>query len=249
MIEFSYMPRAFIGCSGFSYQHWRGVFYPQGLAMGKWLGYYAEKFGTVELNVTFYRLPQEGAFKKWASETPQDFCIALKGSRFITHIRRLREPEEALQRLMERAGLLGRKLSVFLWQLPPGFKADPGRLEGFLKALGPYRRYRHTFEFREASWISPRVEELLRQHNAAFCMADWPPFVDELPLTADFVYIRRHGRGGSYSSCYSSEELKADARRIRGYLRKGKDVYIYFNNDAFGYAPQNALELKRLLKA
>jgi uncharacterized protein YecE (DUF72 family) len=241
------MPEAHIGTSGFSYDHWRGAFYPEGLAKSKWFSYYCERFSTVELNVTFYRLPKEDAFKRWHSETPDGFKFALKGSRFITHIKRLKDPTEPLKMFMERARVLREKLAVILWQLPPNFKKDTERLKGFLKALKKYRR-RNAFEFRHESWLDDGVIALLMEENACMCMADWPPFIDELPVTADFVYIRRHGKGGNYDTLYSTDELKKDARRIREHLKAKRDVFIYFNNDAMGYAARNALELKERLK-
>lgn len=239
---------AYIGCSGFSYPHWKGVFYPGGLPRKKWLDYYCKKFSTIELNVTFYRLLKKETFRKWYEATPEGFTFSLKGSRFITHVKRLREPKEPLKLFMERAVVLKEKLGVILWQFPPGFGKDTDRLGGFLEALRPYGM-RNTFEFRDESWIDEETVSLLRKEGCALCMADWPLFLDDLPLTAGFAYIRRHGRGGGYDSCYSAEELKKDARRIRKYLKQGKDVFVYFNNDAFGYAPRNSLELKGILKA
>lgn len=237
----------YIGTSGFMYRHWRGNFYPEKLPQSKWLVHYAERFPTVELNVTFYRLPDKNAFEKWRAETPGDFKFTLKGSRYITHIKRLLEPKEPLKRFMERATLLREKLGVVLWQLPPNFRKDPGRLEGFITALRPYG-LRHAFEFREESWMDREVASLLEKEGHAICAADWPPFADKPPATAGFYYIRRHGHGGSYDTCYTEEELRRDARRIRKFLKGGMDVFIYFNNDAWGFAPQNALELKEILK-
>ncbi len=241
------MPEVLIGTSGFSYKHWRGTFYPADLAQKNWFDYYCEHFPTVELNVTFYRLPKEETFKKWRSETPEHFSFALKGSRFITHIKRLKDPADPLKTFMDRMRPLGPKIGVLLWQLPPNFKRDTERLKGFLRALRRYRR-RSAVEFRNESWLEGEIFDLLEDEGVGLCMADWPPFVDELPITADFTYIRRHGQGGSYATKYSIEELKNDARRIRIYRRQKKDTYIYFNNDAYGYAPQNALELRRILK-
>ncbi len=241
------MPDVHIGTSGFSYDHWRGIFYPEGLAKGKWFGYYCENFSTVELNVTFYRLPKDEAFRKWRSDTPDDFRFALKGSRFITHIKRLKDPTEPLKTFMDKAKLLKENLAVILWQLPPNFARDTDRLKIFLKALNKYRR-RNVFEFRNESWIDKKVISLLRDEGAGICMADWPPFIDELPATADFVYIRRHGKGGSYDTLYSTGELKRDASSIRKHLKAKRDVFIYFNNDANGYAARNALELRRILR-
>lgn len=240
------MAKAHIGTSGFSYDDWAGVFYPEGLSRAKWLGYYSKNFSTVELNVTFYRLPKRETFGKWRKETPEDFKFSLKGSRFITHIKRLLDPEEPVGRFMEAAETLRDKIAVILYQFPPGFKADTGRLKNFLSILKPYGM-RHAFEFRNETWINRDVISVLEAEGAAFCTADWPPFLDELPATSDFVYIRRHGQEGNYAASYSDEELKGDAKKIKKYLKENRDVFIYFNNDASGYAPKNALTLKRML--
>jgi uncharacterized protein YecE (DUF72 family) len=242
------MPELFIGCSGFSYPHWRGAFYPAALSQRQWLAHYSSHFSSVELNVTFYRLLKPATFEKWRLETPLGFSFAIKGSRFITHVKRLHEPEEPLERFFAAPLELGEKLRAVLWQFPPGFKADTGRLGRFLELLERYP-VRNTLEFREASWLSEEVVAICRKHNAALCMADWPEFLDEPPLTADFVYLRRHGRGGDYATSYSHEELARDAERIRRYLAEGQDVFIYFNNDAFGNAPENARELAGILGA
>ncbi len=242
------MANLYIGCSGFLYEHWKGIFYPEELPQKRWFEYYCSRFRSVELNVTFYKLPDKETFHKWYGETPGGFKICLKGSRFITHVKKLKASAEPLDVFLSRAASLKEKLGAILWQLPPGLKADTGRLSEFLENLRPYK-VRSTFEFRDESWINHKgVISLLEKENASLCMADWPEFLNDLPVTADFVYIRRHGEGGSYATCYTTKQLKADATRIRRYLKDKKDVYIYFNNDAFGYAPQNALELMELLK-
>ncbi|HOP86718.1 MAG TPA: DUF72 domain-containing protein [Syntrophorhabdaceae bacterium] len=241
------MPEIFIGCSGFSYYGWKKRFYPEGLVQKEWLSYYSNIFSTVELNVTFYRLPTTTTFKRWANQTPSNFSFALKGSRLITHLKRLADPEESLKAFFERASILEDKLKVVLWQFPPGFKIDTQRFINFLKLLSPYKK-RCAFEFRDKSWINDEIVEILRHFNAAFCMADWPYFIDDLPLTSDFAYIRRHGHEGNYATCYTYEEISKDAERIKRYLQNGKDVFIYFNNDAYAYAPQNALQLIGLLR-
>ncbi|MEW6214228.1 MAG: DUF72 domain-containing protein [Nitrospirota bacterium] len=235
-----------IGCSGFLYDHWRGNFYPEGLSKSHWLEYYCKQFSTVELNVTFYRLPERETFVKWYSSTSEGFVFSLKGSRFITHVKKLKDCEEPIEAFFSRASLLKEKLGIILWQFPPTFAMDVERLKDFLVALKPYHM-RNTFEFRNKTWINKKVIDLLEKENAALCMADWPDFLDKLPLTADFVYIRRHGEEGSYATSYSTDSLKEDAKRIKAYLRQKKDVFIYFNNDAFGYAPTNAVELTTLL--
>lgn len=241
------MPEIRIGCSGFNYWDWRENFYPADLPQRKWFEYYCTIFNTVELNVTFYRLPLAKTFDRWYKETPSDFVFSLKGSRFITHVKRLTDPEQPLELFFERTLRLKEKLKVVLWQFSPGFKIDIGRLEHFLKLIKKYPT-RNTLEFRHESWITDDVINLCKEYDVSICMADWPEFIDNLPVTADFVYIRRHGEGGSYATCYSKTELKRDAKRIKNYIRDGRDVFIYFNNDYNGYAPGNAKELIEMLK-
>lgn len=240
------MPIVHVGCSGFTYPHWQGTFYPEGLPRRCWLAYYFGVLASVELNVTFYHLVKPATFQRWREETPPGFVFAVKGSRFITHVKRLMEPEEPLERFFSGVLHLGEKLAAVLWQLPPGLACNTERLARFLECLQPYP-VRNALEFRHESWLKEEVLELCHAHNAAICMADWPPFIDTPPLTADFVYIRRHGYEGRYSSCYTAGELEDDARRIRACLATGRDVHIYFNNDCHGYAPRNALELVALL--
>ncbi|MGE5894043.1 MAG: DUF72 domain-containing protein [bacterium] len=239
------MAQVRIGCSGFNYPHWKGTFYPEGLPQKQWLSNYCAVFSSVELNVTFYRLPRQSTFEKWYSETPDNFIFALKGSRFITHIKRLIEPNDSLRLFFAGALHLKDKLEIVLWQFPPAFRADIERLKKFIKLLRKYP-VRNTLEFRNETWISEEVIDLCGKQNISLCMADWPAFLENLPVTSDFVYIRRHGAGG-HDACYSRAELKKDAQRIKQFVKQGKDVYIYFNNDAFGYAPANAKELASLL--
>jgi uncharacterized protein YecE (DUF72 family) len=240
------MRKVHIGTSGFLYRHWRGNFYPEKLPQKRWLRHYSERFSTVELNVTFYRLPEKKTFTRWYEESPPGFTFSIKGSRFITHVKRLLSPREPLDRFMDGASGLKDKLGVILWQFPPNFGKHTERLGDFLKALRPHDA-RNAFEFREESWLDEEVITLIRQEGQCLCTADWPPFIDSLPLTSDFVYIRRHGRGGRYGSCYSKGQLRSDGERIMRYPNNVRDVFIYFNNDARGYAPRNALELKDIL--
>lgn len=241
------MPKLHIGCSGFNFSDWKGVFYPPNLPQRKWLEHYCTVFDTVELNVTFYRLPLAETFVTWHNVTPSNFAFSLKGSRYITHIKRLVDVEEAVRTFFEKALILEGKILVVLWQFPPRFMADIGRLEIFLQYLAHYP-VRHTLEFRNNSWINDEVVDLCKRYNASLCMADWPPLFDNLPETADFIYIRRHGEGGNYESDYPKASLRNDAMRIKQHLKDGKDVFIYFNNDARGYAPKNAKELIGMLK-
>ncbi len=235
-----------IGCSGFMYEHWRGTFYPEGLSKNYWLDYYSKHLTTVELNVTFYHLPEREAFAKWYFSTPEKFIFSLKGSRFITHVKKLKDCAEPVEAFFSRASLLKEKIGAILWQLPPNFNFDLERLKEFFEILKPYQM-RNVFEFRNKTWINKKVASVLDKENAAFCMADHPDFLKKLPLSANFIYIRRHGMNGSYSGSYSLELLKEDAKFIKTQFKNKKDVFIYFNNDAFGYAPKNALELTNLI--
>jgi uncharacterized protein YecE (DUF72 family) len=234
-----------IGCSGFLYDHWRKNFYPEDLSKNYWLEYYSKHISTVELNVTFYKLPDRETFSKWYLSTPEGFVFSLKGSRFITHIKKVKDCAEPVEAFFSRALLLKEKLGVILWQFPPSLTLDLERLKDFIELLEPYEM-KNTFEFRNKTWINKKVVDLLKKKNVALCMADWPDFLDKLPLTANFVYIRRHGQEGSYATEYSKELLNKDAKRIKAYLKQKKDVFIYFNNDAFGYAPKNVSELVTL---
>ncbi len=239
------MSEVHIGCSGFNYPHWRGTFYPDDLPQRKWLEFYCNVFTTVELNVTFYRLPQASIFEKWHTETPDNFCFSLKGSRYITHVRKISDADEPVKRFFEHALGLQNKLKAVLWQFPPSFKKNMNRLDRFLRLLDSYP-VSHALEFRNESWISDEVVDLCREHNVGLCMADAPPFINELPVTAGFVYMRRHG-GGAHNADYSIGQLKKDAERIKTYARDKRDVFIYFNNDVSGFAPKNARQLSALL--
>lgn len=241
------MARVHIGCSGFMYDHWQGVFYPDSLAKKRRFAYYRKSFDTVEMNVTFYRLVKDSTFMKWHDESPGNFRFSIKGSRYITHVKRLIGPEEPLKRFFDASLHLKEKLAVVLWQFPPGFEYNPDRLLMFLSCLKGYG-VRNAFEFRHQSWIRPETIQLLAENGCALCAADWPEFNNDVPQTADFAYIRRHGLGGRYSSCYATDDLKKDAAKTKEYLGKRLDVFIYFNNDAHGYAPRNGLELKGLLE-
>jgi uncharacterized protein YecE (DUF72 family) len=240
-----------IGTSGFSYEHWEGgVFYPADLARAKQLEYYCGRFGTVELNVTFYRLPAMSTFEGWGRRTPDDFQFAIKGSRFITHVKRLKDPREPLRLLLGHARPLLPKIACILWQLPPGFHLDLPRLAAFVALLRKVRGPRHAFEFRHESWLAPQVFALLRDAGMTVCRADHPRFGVEIPEETPFEYVRRHGphEGALYAGCYSEEELRQDAALIRRWREAGKDVFVYFNNDWQGYAVRNAMRLKEILE-
>jgi uncharacterized protein YecE (DUF72 family) len=237
-----------IGCSGWNYTHWRnGVFYPPRLPARLWLEWYAQRFDTVEVNATFYRLPRESAVANWVEASPPGFLFAVKMSRYVTHQRRLRDLPPSVELFYGRIAPLARspKLGPVLWQLPPTFRRDDERL---VEALAQLPKGRHAFEFRHESWFADEVYELLRAHGAALVIADSPryPFQTH-DLTADFTFIRFHygkrGRGGNYSE----RELEEWAQRIEAWRRR-VDIYAYFNNDWQGYAPRNALRLKARLE-
>jgi uncharacterized protein YecE (DUF72 family) len=237
--------RYYIGTSGWHYEHWRYSFYPGTLAKAKWLEFYAGYFDTVELNNSFYRLPSEAAFAAWRNSSPAGFTFAVKVSRFVTHIKRLKNVQEAVETFMSRAKILGEKLGPLLYQLPPNMHRNDERLESFLGTLP--RGMKHVFEFRHRSWLDDEVFEILRKHNVGLCVFDMPSLTCPLVATADFAYIRFHGSTGLYFSCYSDEELAGWAERLAGLTAKLKEVYIYFNNDAETFAVRNAMTLREYL--
>ncbi len=236
----------FVGTSGWHYDHWRGLYYPEGLARPKWLQFYGKQFNTVELNNSFYHLPTEKAFVTWRESAPENFVFAVKVSRFITHIKKLRNIGSALDNFLSRACLLQDKLGPLLYQLPPNMKRNDMVLENFLSSLP--QEYRHVFEFRHESWIDDAVFETLRRYKVGLCVFDMPGFTCPPVATSDFAYIRFHGSGGMYSSCYSNEELSQWAKKIAKLARGVKTVYIYFNNDAEAFAVKNALTLAGYLE-
>jgi uncharacterized protein YecE (DUF72 family) len=234
-----------VGCSGFSYKHWRGNFYPEELPAKQWLPYYSGKFSTVEINATFYRLPTEKAAKAWADQTTDDFVFAVKGSRYMTHVYRLRKPQgvELLWKPLEPLRKAG-KLGPVLWQLPPNFERDDDRLRGFLAMLPEGK---HCFEFRHASWFKLGVRKLLESYGASLVVAhDARSDLPEAKPCGPIVYVRFHygakGRGGNYSEA----ELKEWARKIAAW-RSRREVFAYFNDDMRGFAPANAAALSASL--
>ena len=235
-----------IGTSGYHYKHWVGSYYPAGIKSAAMLEHYMRDFDTVELNNTFYQLPNESTFDAWRKSTPDDFLFAVKGSRFITHMIKLKDAQRGLTNFMPRAERLRGKLGPILWQLPPGWKVNRERLEEFLSTLP--KKHRYTFEFRHESWITDDVLELLRRYNAAFCIYELAGYQSPLEVTADWTYIRLHGPTHfKYQGSYSDEQLAAWAERIRAWSRKMKSIYVYFDNDDSAYAVDNAITLKKML--
>jgi uncharacterized protein YecE (DUF72 family) len=236
-----------IGCSGWNYDHWRrGVFYPPKLPSRRWLEFYARHFDTVEVNSTFYRLALESAVANWVDETPEGFLFAVKMSRYVTHIKRLRDLAASLDRFYDSIRPLQRspKLGPVLWQLPATFHRDDERLAGALEALPSGR---HCFEFRHESWFAEDVYALLRRHNAALVIGDAPerPFQTQ-ELTADWTFVRFHSGTRGRHSNYSDSELEEWAERFEDWARS-VEIHAYFNNDRNGYAVRNGLWLRERL--
>ncbi|MFZ8843445.1 DUF72 domain-containing protein [Thermoflexus sp.] len=238
-------PRCWIGTSGWVYPHWRGVFYPEDLPQRRWFSYYAAHFDTVEINNAFYRLPSEATFDRWRDQAPEGFRYAVKANRYLTHVRRLKDCADPLARFLERARRLGDRLGPILYQLPPGWPPDPGRLAEFAALLPPDML--HGFELRDPRWWIEPVREVLARGALSFCLFDMPELSPPLWVTGPVVYIRFHGSTALYAGRYAREALAAWAERIRGFLRAGHEVYAYFNNDAFGHAVINAVELREML--
>lgn len=232
--------RCRIGTSGYQYGHWRGDLYPEDLARSEWLPYYASRFDTVEINNTFYRLPNAATVDRWGAAVGEDFCFALKFSRYGSHLKHLGDPEDTIASFLEIAERLGDALGPILVQLPPRWGPDPERLAAFLGAAPPRRRW--AVEFRDRRWLCEPVFRILRDHGAALCIHDK---IEDHPreLTADWLYLRFHG--DNYQGDYTHQHLAAEARRIAGYLERGLDVYTYFNNDLGGHAVHNAADLRR----
>lgn len=229
-----------IGTSGYQYDHWRGVLYPRDLPKKRWFDRYAEEFDTVEINNTFYNLPSASTFDAWREEAPRGFCFALKFSRYGSHMKKLQDPEDSIGNFIDRAKRLRRRLGPVLVQLPPRWKANPERLDEFLSEAP--ERYRWAIEFRDTSWLSDTIYGVLRAHGAALCLQDMIPGHPRV-LTADWTYVRFHGE--EYDRSYSHQLLTAQARWIADFLRRGIDVYAFFNNDKGGHAVRNARDLRR----
>jgi len=236
--------RIYIGTSGWHYKHWNGTFYPEGTRAAEQLEYYLKYFGTVELNNSFYHLPPPETFRKWKAAVPRDFIFSVKGSRYITHMKKLKVAQESIDRFFNSAGCLGKKLGPVLFQLPPGWKVNHERFAAFLALLPKRRRY--AFEFRNSTWYDKEIYRLLRRYGCAFCIYELAGHLSPEEVTADFVYIRLHGPGEKYQGSYTAAALRKWARKCLQWQAAGKDVYVYFDNDQAGYAAFNAVSLARL---
>ncbi|MBD3367529.1 MAG: DUF72 domain-containing protein [Candidatus Eisenbacteria bacterium] len=236
-----------IGTSGWNYGHWKGPFYPEDLPQKKWLGFYGGRLRSVEVNNTFYSLPQHKTLRTWTDAVPSDFVFSVKASRYITHMKKMKDPEESLRRFLDAVEALGERLGPVLFQLPPSWRADPERLERFLEALPG--ELRCAFEFRDESWFDNDILELLRSHGAAFCVYHLAGRLSPKEVTADFVYLRLHGPGDRYEGSYDQSTLSGWAGALSSWARRGLDVYCYFDNDDSGYAALNAVSLADMLDA
>ncbi len=239
------MPKVCIGTSGWQYDHWFGPFYPDDVRRDSLLRFYSERLQSVEINGTFYSLPGKLTFEDWKKTVPDGFEFAVKASRYITHMKKLMDPEEPVKRLVDAARGLGKKLGPILFQLPPHWSANPDRLAEFVEALPSDCRY--AFESRDESWFTDSVYGILRKKNAAFCMYDLAGRFSPKIVTADFVYVRLHGTSDAYQGEYGKESLAGWAGAISTWKRKRKDVYCYFNNDQKGYAVKDALRLQEMV--
>ena len=234
-----------IGTSGWSYPHWKGVFYPLDIPADQWLAYYGAKLQSVEINSSFYRLPTQNALRHWRDTVRDDFVFSVKASRYITHMKKLKAPEKVSQPLLDAISTLEHKLGPVLFQLPPHWHFDEKRLEAFLPALDT--GFRYVFEFRDPSWFNSRCYAILRNYTTAFCIYDLGGRLSPKIVTTDFVYIRLHGPGAPYQGNYPDSTLIEWADTISRWSDAGLSVYCYFNNDQFGYAVNNAMCLQQLL--
>ncbi len=235
-----------VGTSGWQYRDWRSSFYPQGVAQSEWLRHYALRFATVELNNSFYRLPERASFERWRAETPGDFVFAVKMSRFLTHLRRLRDPEEPVQRFLERARGLGEKLGPVLVQLPPQLEAEPERLAAVLDCFP--KDVRVAVEPRAGSWFDDRLRSLLEDRGAALCLADSPHRRTPVWRTAGWGFVRFHEGRSTPPPCYEERALEEWAERIASLWDARADVFCYFNNDTHACAVRDAITFAQLAR-
>lgn len=234
-----------IGTSGWHYGHWEGPFYPADISSEKYLEYYSKSFHTVEINSSFYRMPDRETIREWRDTVPENFIFSIKASRYITHMKKLKETREAVSYLTSTVSLFKNKLGPILFQLPPRWHVNPERLESFVKSLPG--NYDYAFEFRDTSWFDDSVYEILEKHNMAFCLYEIGRVVSPRIVTADTVYIRLHGPDGPYRGQYSDSELSDWAHAILKWRKEGKEIYCYFDNDEQGYAPLDAMRLQEMV--
>jgi uncharacterized protein YecE (DUF72 family) len=242
-----------VGCSGWHYRDWVGRVYPADIPTSRWLPAYAERFDTVELNNSFYRLPEAEQFERWREQVPPGFTFSVKASRYLTHFKRLIDPAEPLDRLLSRASKLGPTLGPILYQLPPGWVPDLERFEAFLAQLpkripSTRRLLRHVVEFRDPRGYEPESLALLERYGVALCLHDMPGSETSGRVVGPFVYLRLHGFVAKYGGSYPESVLEDWASRLSKVRADGRDAYVYFNNDRGAHAVFNAETLNDLLR-
>lgn len=237
--------RAYIGTSGWSYKSWEGTFYPKGLPKRCHFEFYATQFPTVEINLTFYRLPTLKMVQNWRDKTPAGFFYAIKGSRFITHMKKLLNAREGVRQFFHSLEPLRNRIAVVLWQLPPFLSKDVPRLDAFLKLLP--KTYDYAVEFRNDSWLCQDVFDVLKRHRAAHVSVSSRAMPMDLTVTSDFIYVRFHGLDDGAAHNYTAEELAPWAAHVRRQMHRGKKAFVYFNNDVNARAPENARLFREML--
>lgn len=246
-----------IGTSGWEYKHWKNIFYPQELSGKDHLKHYARIFSTVEVNNSFYHLLSANSVQNWIHCVPENFIFSVKASRYITHMKKLKDPKASSEKFFESIKPFGDKIGPVLFQLPPNFGFNPQRLEEFIihcttkdKVCSPKNMpYQYAFEFRNPSWYVDETYEILKRYNCAFCIYNLGPTQTPKEVSADFIYWRFHGNYGIGSGKYSTKELEGFAEDINEVVSKGKNVYCYFNNDEKGFAIDNAMALREIINA
>jgi len=233
-----------IGTSGWSYDHWKGPFYPEHLPGSRMLEYYAQRLNCVEINSSFYRLPRQQILQQWYNSTPDNFLFTVKASRYITHMKKLGEPRKTVPVLLDRVSTLGDKLGPILFQLPPRWHFNGARLDDFLNILS--NDFRYVFEFRDRSWLNEQTFESLSRHAAAFCIYELDGYLSPKQITTDFIYVRLHGPDGAYQGSYDEQTLDGWAGAFSTWARNGQAIYCFFDNDEYGYAVQDALRLQAM---
>ena len=234
-----------IGTSGWSYEHWQGLFYPEDLPDEDRLEYYADHFRSVEINSSFYRLPEKNWLRQWRDSVPDDFVFTAKASRYITHMKKLKDPMESVSGFLDRMSVLEDKLGPILFQLPPRWRFNAQRLATFLDALSG--EFDYAFEFRDHSWLTEQTFELLSRHNAALCIYELDGFLSPKAVTADFIYVRLHGPNGPYQGSYDKRTLSGWADAFSAWSAQGRNIHCYFDNDQAAYAAHNAMRLQSML--
>lgn len=242
--------KIYIGTSGWSYKDWVGKYYPEGLKAAEWLPFYANDFDTVEINASFYRLPQKQTVINWIHKVPAHFKFCPKASRYLTHIKRLKEPEEPMERFFGIFEPMKEKMGPVLLQLPPNLKFDYDIAEHFFKLLHKkYKAYDFALEVRHETWMDNNALGLLAKHDIAFVISQsGVGFPYSEIVTAKNIYVRFHGPGKLYASSYTDKMLKAFAKKFKAWLKEGHDIWVFFNNDWFTYAIQNAKTLKKIME-